>query len=214
MKWPPSSGQVFKNGSRERSGGVCTCWVMGPLALVFMPSLSAAETRFLCGQILLGESEGKSWASCTNWFINCSGREPKAKSTRFFVPKRLVTQGKSAPSTFSKSRAGPAAAMTRRWISAISRSEETGVSTRTSSPPRCRISRNWRRLCMDGPSREVGRSIILEYIKLRPTEQHRILSRRHDVKKNMAHRPCRVDGPCRGIAPMGDYSRPGYASSR
>ena len=145
---PAVLGPGFEQGRRARSGGDCTHSPTGPLPTVFNPTLSAAGIRFLCGQSLRGASEGRSWASCTSCWINCSGLGPKARSTRRAVPKRLVTAGKSAPSTRVKSRAGPAAARTRRWISAISSSEETGASTGDEFAFARRQSRNWRRLCM------------------------------------------------------------------
>ena len=57
------------------------------------------------------------------------------------VPKRFVTSGKGEPFTRGKKSAGPPAAMTRRWISASSRSGSTSTGTRTSSPARSSSAR-------------------------------------------------------------------------
>src|SRR5690606_20744110 len=72
-------------------------------------------------------------------------RSPNASRARAAVPKRLVTSGKSAPSTLRKSRAGPPAAMTRRWISATSSRADTGAVTSTRSPSRRRRASRERR---------------------------------------------------------------------
>jgi hypothetical protein len=71
-------------------------------------------------------------------------------ATRFTVPNRLTRQGMaegwpSARMTFSKITAGPPWASRRRWISVISRTVETGSTTRTSSPAASSLAMNSRR---------------------------------------------------------------------
>ena len=60
-------------------------------------------------------------------------------ATRLTVPNRLTRHGMderspSARTTFSNSTAGPPLASSRRWISVISSTLDTGSVTRTSSP--------------------------------------------------------------------------------
>ena len=61
------------------------------------------------------------------------------QATRSTVPKRLTSTGiswrvPSSATTFSKSTAGPRSAISRVWISVISRLGETGACTRLSRP--------------------------------------------------------------------------------
>ena len=60
--------------------------------------------------------------------IRRCGLSPNASCARRAVPNRFVTIGKSAPVTFRNTRAGPPAAITRRWISAASWTGSTGAS--------------------------------------------------------------------------------------
>jgi hypothetical protein len=82
-------------------------------------------------------SSGRAAMRCTT----SSGRSPNASWTRRAVPKRLVTAGNAAPRGRLNRIAGPPAAMTRRWTSAISSRGSTSASTSTSSPSALRRSR-------------------------------------------------------------------------
>ena len=89
---------------------------------------------------------------------NSRGFAPNASSRRFFVPKRFVTTGKSAPFGRLKRSAGPPASITRRWISGISSRGSTSASTTARSfslrSASRKARRSFRRTC---PSRRRGR---------------------------------------------------------
>ena len=80
-------------------------------------------------------------ASVSPTWRSSPGSRSMPQATRSTVPNRLTSTGmpKALPSsrtTFSNSTAGPCSAISRVWISVISRTGETGSETRASRPSR------------------------------------------------------------------------------
>ena len=150
MKRPPSRGHVLSAGSRDMRGGLSTICVIGPLPRSLAPTRASDASNLRLAHSFPSVGGISSSGSRATSAIKRSGQRPKARSTRDFVPKRLVTSGKSQPRTRRNESAGPPAAITRRWISATSSSQSTSASIVTSSPA-------WR-----SPSRKTRRSAAEE----------------------------------------------------
>ena len=144
MSGAGSPGQQVWIGRRPRSmaSPVSTASCTGPSATVrgFM-----ARTVLSSGSISTASRQplgGSGWrrkASVSPTSRSWPGSRFMPQATRSTLPKRLTSTGMSkrlpsSPVTFSKSTAGPCSAISRVWISVISRSGETGTCTRLSRP--------------------------------------------------------------------------------
>ena len=132
-----SPGQQVWIGSRARSmsSPVSTTSCIGPSPTVrgfIARTVLSSGSISIASRQPLGGSGWRRKASVSPTSRSPSGSRFMPHATRSTVPKRLTSTGMSkrvpsSPTTFSNSTAGPSSAMSRVWISVISKWGETGA---------------------------------------------------------------------------------------